>query len=389
LGEAALATTILSKHADDLAGDKPASGTRVVALLGKLETPTDGVQDYCHWLGIALARTGWEMDSAYLPWPKGWLGAFAWLWRESKNWKGRWVCLQYTAFSWSRTGFSIGLVAALLVLRKRGARCAVVLHDPGPCAGNRWIDKLRRSVQVPVLKMAYHLADRSIFTINLAKATWLNGKRDKAIFIPVGANLPGTTPIPPAREVPKDVKEISVFCFTGGPHARCEAEDIAYAVRQASRRAGPLRVVVLGRHADLGEGPLREALAGSGVEVEVHGVLPAEAIEQRLSRTDVQIFVRGGISTRRGSAIAGIACGLPVVSYAWRETGPPVTDAGVVLVPSGDREALAEGLTRVLADDLFREQLRQRSLQAREKHFSWDAIAAQFRSALSDQGDNQ
>jgi glycosyltransferase involved in cell wall biosynthesis len=389
LGEAALATTILSKHADGLAGDKPVGGTRVVALLGKLETPTDGVQDYCHWLGIALARAGWEMDSEYLPWPKGWAGAFAWLWRESKNWKGRWVCLQYTAFSWSRTGFSIGLVAALLVLRKRGARCAIVLHDPGPCAGNRWIDKLRRAVQVPVLKMAYHLADRSIFTIDLAKATWLNGKRDKAIFIPVGANLPGTTPIPPVFESPKDIKEISVFCFTGGSHARCEAEDIAYAVRQASRRAGPLRVVVLGRHADLGEGPLREALAGSGVEVEVHGVLPAEAIEQRLSQTDVQIFVRGGISTRRGSAIAGIACGLPVVSYAWRETGPPVTDAGVVLVPSGDREALAEELTRVLADDSFREQLRQRSLLAREKHFSWDAIATQFRSTLSDKGDTR
>jgi glycosyltransferase involved in cell wall biosynthesis len=382
LGEAGLATTILAKDADSLAGDKPVGGTRVVALLGKLETPTDGVQDYCHWLGIALARAGWEMDHAYLPWPKGWVGAFAWLWRESKNWKGRWVCLQYTAFSWSRTGFSIGLVAALLVLRKRGARCAVVLHDPGPCTGNRWIDKLRRGVQVPVLKMAYHLADRSIFTIDLAKATWLNGKRDKAIFIPVGANLPGTSPIPSTFDGPKDVKEISVFCFTEGSHARREAEDIAYAVRQASRHRHPLRVVVLGRHADLGEGPLREALAGSGVEVEVHGVLPAEAIEQRLSQTDVQIFVRGGISTRRGSAIAGIACGLPVVSYAWRETGPPVTDAGVVLVPSGDREALAEGLTRVLADDSFREQLRQRSLLAREKSFSWDAIAAQYRVAL-------
>jgi glycosyltransferase involved in cell wall biosynthesis len=383
LGEVGLATTVLANNTDSIAGNRPVNGTRVVALLGKLEMPTDGVQDYCHWLGLALARAGWEMDHEYLPWPKGWAGAFAWLWRESKNWKGRWVCLQYTAFSWSRTGFSVGLVAALFVLRKRGARCAIVLHDPGPCAGNRWIDKLRRSVQVPILKMAYRLADRSIFTIDLAKATWLNGNREKAVFIPVGANLPGTSPIPPATaHGQKPIREISVFCFTGGSHALREAEDIAYAVRKAAQHTRPLRVVVLGRNAELGEGPLRQALAGSGVEVEVHGVLPAEAVEQRLSQTDVQIFVRGGISTRRGSAIAGIACGLPVVAYAWRETGPPVTDSGVVLVPSGDRAALAEGLTRVLADDTYREQLRQRSLLARQKYFSWDAIAARFKTAL-------
>jgi hypothetical protein len=71
-----------------------------------------------------------------------------------------------------------------------------------------------------------------------------------------------------------------------------------------------------------------------------------------------------------------------VVSYAWRETGPPITDAGVILVPSGDRDALAEGLTRVLADDAYRAQLRRRSLLARERHFSWDAIAAQYAVAL-------
>jgi glycosyltransferase involved in cell wall biosynthesis len=378
-----LATTVLANGASTVAGRKPADGARVVALLGKLEKPTDGVQDYCHWLGSALARAGWQMEYHYLPWPKGWIGAFAWLWRESKNWKGRWVCLQYTAFSWSRTGFSMGLVAALMILRQRGAKCAVVLHDPGPCAGNRWIDKLRRAVQVPVLKAAYRLADRSIFTVDLGKAHWLNGNREKAVFIPVGANLPGTSPIPPKAAGGADrLKEISVFCFTGGPHAAREAEDIAYAVTRAAKQTGPLRVVVLGRHADLGEAPLRAALEGSGVQLEVHGVLPAEAIEQRLSQTDVQIFVRGGISTRRGSAIAGIACGLPVVSYAWRETGPPVTDAGVVLVPSGDREALAEGLTRVLVDDAYRAQLRAKSLLARELHFSWDAIAAQYQAAL-------
>jgi glycosyltransferase involved in cell wall biosynthesis len=379
-----LATGALAHEvAASLVSDKPAANARLIALLGKLETPTDGVQDYCHWLARALSRAGWELECLYLPWPKGWIGALAWLWRESRNWRGCWVCVQYTAFSWSRSGFTFGFLAALWILRHHGARCAVVLHDPGPCSGNRWIDRLRRSVQVPVLKAAYHLADRSIFTVDIEKATWLSGRREKAVFIPVGANLPGISPLPPENCTRRNqTKEVAVFCMTGGVRAQREANDIAYAVTRAAAKAGPLRLVLLGRNAELGEGPLRAALAGTGVEIVVHGILPAEDVERLLSQTDVQIFVRGGISSRRGSAIAGIVCGLPVVAYSWRETGPPVTDSGVLLVPSGDREALAKGLTRVLVDDEFRAQLRHRSLEARVKYFSWDAIAAQFAKAM-------
>jgi glycosyltransferase involved in cell wall biosynthesis len=358
-------------------------GARLIALLGKLETPTDGVEDYCHWLGRALLRSGWDLECLCLPWPKGWMSALFWLWRESRHWRWRWVCLQYTAFSWSRSGFPFGLLAALLILRHHGVRTAVVLHDPGPCSGKRWIDRLRRFVQVPILRTAYHLADRVIFTVDLTKAIWLSDRREKAVFIPVGANLPGTGPIASEAAARRNrPKEVSIFCFTGGVHARREAEDIAYAVAHAAGHIGPVRLVVLGRNAQMGEAPLRAALAGTGVEIEVHGVLPAELVERRLAQTDVMLFVRGGISTRRGSAIAGISCGLPVVSYAWRETGPPVTEAGVVLVPSGDRAALADALTRVLADDPYRAQLRRQSLSARERHFSWDAIAARYATAL-------
>ncbi len=382
-----LVTNALAQGFPVTAEEKPAVAVRLVALLGKLETPTDGVEDYCHWLGRALFRSGWQLDCLYMPWPKGWIGALAWLWRESANWHGRWVCLQYTAFSWSRTGFPFGMLAALWILRHHRARCAVILHDPGPCSGQRWIDRLRRSVQVPILRAAYRMSERAIFTVDLAKATWLTDRRDKAVFIPVGANLPGTSPIPSETPVSRNRhKEVAIFCFTGGAHAQHEAEDIAHAVAHAAKQAGPVRLVVLGRNAELGEAPLREALANTGVEIEVHGVLPAELVEQRLSQTDVLLFVRGGISTRRGSAIAGIACGLPLVSYAWRETGPPVTEAGLALVPSGDREALAEELTRVLADDAYRAKLRCRSLSAREKHFSWEAIAAKYVGALGLEG---
>jgi glycosyltransferase involved in cell wall biosynthesis len=101
-----------------------------------------------------------------------------------------------------------------------------------------------------------------------------------------------------------------------------------------------------------------------------------------LKRADVLLFVRGQISSRRGSAIAGIACGLPVVCYEGPETGWPITEAGILSVPLGDREALSEALERVLSNNELRSALCQRSRRAQEQYFSWSAIAARYAEAL-------
>jgi glycosyltransferase involved in cell wall biosynthesis len=61
----------------------------------------------------------------------------------------------------------------------------------------------------------------------------------------------------------------------------------------------------------------------------------------------------------------------------------PLTEAGVLLVPSGDREQLAEVMVRVLSDERLRQDLRSRSLRAYAQHFSWDAIADRYVQSLS------
>src|SRR5487761_2159038 len=102
---------------------------RWVALLGRKDEPTDGVEDYCTFLGRALADCGVELRAVRVPWLKqGWLGALRGLRRDAAAWRGQWVLLQYTALSWSRRGFPFGALAVLGVLRRRGVRCAVVFH---------------------------------------------------------------------------------------------------------------------------------------------------------------------------------------------------------------------------------------------------------------------
>jgi glycosyltransferase involved in cell wall biosynthesis len=103
-----------------------------------------------------------------------------------------------------------------------------------------------------------------------------------------------------------------------------------------------------------------------------------------LAECDVSLFVRGRISTQRGSAIASIACSLPLVAYADGRLPPSLAEAGVMAVSWGDREALAEAVVKVLTDERLWLELHQRSQRAYEKYFSWEAIAGRFVELLRD-----
>ena len=356
----------------------------IVALLGRCDSPTDALEDYCSWLERALAAKGCALETMRVPWAeRGWIGSLRWLGRQSAGWQNHWVLVQYTALSWSRRGFPFGLLRVLRMLSKRGARCVVVFHDPEAYSGDRFIDHLRRACQRSVMRLAYRSAERSIVTVPLDRVSWLPHNPTKAVFIPVGANLPeprveaqAETPATPAT------KTIAVFGVTGGEHILPEVRDIAYAANHVAQRLPDLRLVVLGRHSQDAREALTRALDGTRVQLSVLGLLPAEEVSQTLSRADALLFVRGQLSSQRGSAIAGIACGLPVVGYAGPQTGFPVTEAGVALVPQGDREALAGALARVLVDDTYRSQLRERSRRAYQAHFSWSAIASRYLGVL-------
>ena len=141
-------------------------------------------------------------------------------------------------------------------------------------------------------------------------------------------------------------------------------------------------MAVLGRNSDLAAKELKEKLAGAPVEVIAHGLLAAGQVVKVLGNCDVLLFARGPLSTRRSSALAGIACGLPVVAREGWETAAPVTEAGVVLVPQAAKEGFGPALLRVLGDESYRALLAERSRQAQERYFSWRAIAAKFAQAL-------
>ena len=173
-----------------------------MALVGKRDEPTDGVADYCAWLGEALTPCGYELQTFRVRWPElGWNAALAELDEISKQWRGCWVLLQYTVLAWSRRGFPGRVPGIVSALKKNGARCGVVFHDFNPFPGDRIIDRVRRAYQARILSRIYQLVDLASFTVPLDKVAWAPSNDRKAVFIPVGANCPEPAAFPsPAAE---------------------------------------------------------------------------------------------------------------------------------------------------------------------------------------------
>ncbi len=358
---------------------------KAILLLGRRDEPVDGVADYCEKLREAGLSRGVSFDLVPVRWAeKGWSQAIAELREAAAEWRGRWVFLQYTTLAWSRRGFPLRAPGVLDVIRQYGARPAVVFHDFMPLRGTGIVGSIRGHSHLRVLRQLYARSDLAIFTVPVDNITWLPAQRGKAMFIPVGSNFPELSGnIDNNGAPPSTVSTVAVFGITGGDVGTEEVGDIAHALKGAQSKGVRLRLIAIGRGSEVFEGALRNALRETGIEVSMLGLMPAKDLVQALAGAQVMLCVRGHVSSRRGSAIAGIVCGLPIVGYRGAETGFPITEAGVKLVDVRDRVGLVEALFQVLSDEKLCLELRQRSATAARKYFSWDAIASQFVGAMT------
>jgi len=350
-----------------------------IALLGRKDQPTDALEEYCRYLSAALIEHDIQLEIRRVPWEiHGWRDSLDALRLMATKWRGTWVLIQYTALAWSARGFPHRILRVFDILENAGAHVGVVFHDVQPFWANKLAEKIRRALQIRTMRQMVSRADLAVFTVPVEKLTWLSSAAPKAVFIPVGPNLP----ISGSSSLSHEPPTVAVFSITGGQSGERETQMIIDALRFASRQLGSLRLLVFGRHAELREPALREGLRGVPIQLSVEPVLSGEQVAQHLCDSDVLLFVRGGISSRRSSAIAGIACGLPVIAAAASETAAPITDAGVAFVSLNNPDEINSALVRVLSDSAYRSELAERSRNAYRDHFSWPAIAQQFARLL-------
>ncbi len=178
----------------------------------------------------------------------------------------------------------------------------------------------------------------------------------------------------------------SVVVYTGG---LLEWKGVDVLV-DAARQSPKLRFVIAGgMDGDIAQ--LRERARGAD-NVRIDGFQPPERVPLYLAAGDIGVVPNKSkpqISARYTSPLKvfeSFAAGLPLVASdlpALRELLEPDMDA--VLVAPDDPNALAVGLSRLLADSALRAKFRARGL-ARAKDCTWDARAARILDWAKERG---
>jgi len=205
----------------------------------------------------------------------------------------------------------------------------------------------------------------------------------KSVSIPLGPNIPENLAKRTAAHAPDDTKKtVVVFCVSEPPHGDREVHDIAAAMRLAASKETRLRVVFVGRGTTEAQNTIDRAFEGSEIEVCNRGLCEAAEVSRIFSEADVMLAVRGRLYLRRGSALAGLACGLPIIGYAGAAEGTFIQDAGIILVPFEDQTALGSALQCILTDSALWQELHGKNLSFQQKYLSWTVIAASYAGFL-------
>ncbi len=218
--------------------------------------------------------------------------------------------------------------------------------------------------------------------------------------IPIGSNIP---PLPPAGYdrmawrarwgvAPDDVL-LAYFGFLN------ESKGGETLIRALARLGGDVKLLMVGGKVGSSD-PTNAAYAeriealitelGLAGRVLWTGYTPQAEVSANLLAADIGVFpYKDGVSLRRGSLMAALAHGLPIVStrYPSAKTYIPNQDEwwhpaelrdgdNILLVPPDDEAALADAIARLIASPALRERLGQgaKTLSAR---FGWPEIAKQ------------
>jgi hypothetical protein len=279
------------------------------------------------------------------------------------------VIVQYNPFSWGKRGVSPSLIGLFVQLRRRvpRPRMILMLHERFTPWGG-WRQTLMSGWQRGQLLSLSALADQTLASTEpwTDDSAWW--RRRGVQLLPVGSNLPDMRDAAEEARGQLQTPAGTVVAVTlNTSHPSYSAEHVRLAV---NRIAVDRPVVLL----NLGAGAHEIGHVSASVQVVAPGMLTPAALARLLSAGDVYMapFV-DGVSTRRGSLIAALQHGLPVVGTTGHNTGEILRPLS--LYAFEDLRGFADGALGLATNA---EEQRSRRLLSRdlyEKNFTWPSIA--------------
>jgi len=282
------------------------------------------------------------------------------------------VLVQYTNFAFGSRGFNPWLAPAMARWRRKGLRITTIFHEtytdqkgPKGLAMRTWQRYFFWRVG-----LASHACLFSVEPWTRRYSAWF--PRARVETLRVGSNIP-VVPVDRSRlrgelGIGEGVPVLGVF---GGTHPsrlfdwieRASSSLTSAGIRHVVLRIGPDSEVVARR---LASAPLLDL-----------GIREPAEVSRALGCCDVFLSpISDGASSRRGSLLAGLGHGLPVVTTLGPSSDATFREAGGAAfeVATGP-EDFALRVAGLVADPGRRTELGAAARSFHDAHFSWDAIA--------------
>jgi len=295
-----------------------------------------------------------------------------------------WLFVQFNQFSYGRYGFNPWLPWTLREIQHRtpDVQIAWMAHEDFVPPKN-WKFAIMRQWQRWQFRTLGHLADSIFFSIDPWVRKYQSWFPETPVsHLPVGSNIPhegwSQTEARQAIGIDPDAFVVGVF---GTMRASRLPGHIRAAVSALHERDPHIRVLYVG--------PDGEALQAAlpGISLVDAGRLPASEVSVHLSGMDIHLapFV-DGMSTRRGSAMAGLQHGVTTLS-----TDGPLTDTilrdldetAFLLTPVESQSAYAQAALDLYPAEARRSEIGQSGQRVFDDLFSWEAIAGRLMATLA------
>jgi glycosyltransferase involved in cell wall biosynthesis len=300
--------------------------------------------------------------------------------------KGR-VLVQYVPHMY---GYRAMNVAFATWLRLRAPRYWVMFHEVTfpILRQQKWTHNILGGVNHVMATLIAGAAER-IFVSVPTWATLLRARcfvRRDVEWLPVPSNLPTEVDANSVRRLRSELLSNSdglLLGHFGTFHERIGAF-LSDVVPRVLRRDDRSRALMLGRGSDAFVRALSERSPDVRARIIARADLPGRDVAEHLASCDLlmQPYL-DGVSSRRGSAMAGLALGRPIVTNRGAATEPLWTDEALVAaVAMDDRTGFVERVESLLASPDERAQLGERGRLGYEAHFSCERTIAALRGQV-------
>jgi glycosyltransferase involved in cell wall biosynthesis len=354
-----------------------------VTVLSSVEAEPHGATEPSPEGGSILRRDG--LSLTVLPVVKRWdFSCWATIGQFLNRSKPQIMNIQYQTAAYQMHP-AINLLPWRLRLSRSRPRVVVTFHDLKqpylfPKAG-----PLRRWVTSALIRGS----DAAIVTnVEDREEARRYGPRNLQLF-PIGSNItPGTVP-GYDREVWRRQRGVGanevLLCYFGFLNESKGGDTLFRALARLVGDGQPIKLLMIGGKVGSSDPTnvayLREMealIAELGLTDHVlwTGYVDGPEVSASFWGADICVMpYRDGVSFRRGTLMAALVHGMPIVStYPQVEVPEIIEDQNMALVPAGDVAALVSKISQVAASDSLRQRLAQGATEL-SKLFSWEGIA--------------